>query len=264
MPTREVAREFDTISAVYDETREPLDGATVAGLGAALRSAGGTHVLEVGVGTGRVARPLLEAGFDVTGVDASAGMMAKARAKGVQRLVRGSAYRLPFPDSSFDVALFVHVLHVLDDPARALREAQRVARNGAFALVHPPRAAGEDLPREEHLRHLIRNALAEQGYPVPPRASPWTKERDLLERLPPRSLQVLSEREVTESLRERVDRLEKRGQRYLLSVPPEVMHRAVESVRREVGDRTVTYHRVEAVANWTRPPLETNAGPVPT
>lgn len=41
----------------------------------------GSSVLELGVGTGRLALPLAEAGFDVTGLDSSAGMLAVAGRK---------------------------------------------------------------------------------------------------------------------------------------------------------------------------------------
>ncbi len=251
MATREVAGQFDQISEVYDATRDPLDAATVDAIAAELHAAGVSSILEVGVGTGRVGKPLLDRGFTLTGIDASRGMLAKARAKGLPRLVRGSGYRLPFADQSFDATLFVHVLHVLDDQRSALREATRVGRHGAFALVHPRGergAVGER--REDEPRHLLRSILEEQGYSMPPRASPWTKEQDILTRLPPDSLRIVNESDVTESLRSRVDRLAQRGHRNLLTIPPEAMARAIEIARERVGDRTVTYHRVESLASW--------------
>jgi SAM-dependent methyltransferase len=259
MPTREVVAQFDAISPVYDETRDPLDAPTLRGLAEALRAGGAESLLEVGVGTGRIARPLVAEGFGVTGVDASRGMMARARSKGLSRLVRGSAYRLPFRDGAFDAALFVHVLHVLDDPTLAVREAQRVARGGAFALVHP-RTDDDPAPRADRLRGMIRDALADEGYPVPQRSGPGAKERDFLAAWPPDAMRVLSERDVVELLRDRLAQFEKRGHRYLLDIPPEAVHRAVESVRERVGDRTVTYHRVEALAHWSSAPTIPRAG----
>ena len=252
MPTREVAAQFDQISLVYDETRDPLDSETVDRLAEVLARVGVSSLLEVGVGTGRVAQPLVDRGIRVTGLDASRGMLAKARGKGLVRLIRGSGYRLPFPNDTFDATLFVHVLHVLDDPSAAVREGARVSRRGVFALVHPRREEGATPPRrEEEPRRLVREALQEQGYTVAPRSSPWTKERDLLSQMPPDSIQVVGEKDVTESLRSRIDRMAKRGHRNLLSVPPEALRRAVEVARERVGDRTVTYHRVEALACWS-------------
>ena len=50
------------------------------------------------------------------------------------RLAQADAARLPFPDRSFDVALMVHVLHVIADWKRALLEVQRVVRPGGLLL----------------------------------------------------------------------------------------------------------------------------------
>ena len=66
MPTRTVATDFDRISPEYDATRSPLDGATLDGLARVFRDHGVTRLLEVGVGTGRIAVPLGERGFDIT------------------------------------------------------------------------------------------------------------------------------------------------------------------------------------------------------
>lgn len=44
-------------------------------------AAPGCHVLELGVGTGRIAWPLANFGFEVTGIDISEGMLALAREK---------------------------------------------------------------------------------------------------------------------------------------------------------------------------------------
>ena len=58
------------------------------GVTALLADAGGGSVLELGVGTGRLALPLAEQGLDVTGLDASTEMLSRLRAKpGADRLV---------------------------------------------------------------------------------------------------------------------------------------------------------------------------------
>lgn len=48
----------------------------------------GTAALELGVGTGRVALPLAQAGLDVTGVDLCAGLLAELSRKGGSDLVK--------------------------------------------------------------------------------------------------------------------------------------------------------------------------------
>jgi SAM-dependent methyltransferase len=257
MPGKGVPAAFDEISAVYDATREPLEESTLDRVAHDLRARAIGSLVEVGVGTGRVAVPLIQRGLQVTGLDASAGMLARARGKRIERLVRGTAYALPFADRAFDAALFVHVLHLLDDPATALREACRVARQGALAIVRPL-AAGrpggfEGSPADP--RQIVYDLLAKQGYAVPARErGPRVREARLLRSLPPDRLEVVADREVTEPLARRLDMLARRGSRHVLHIPVDVLKRATDEARTRVGDRTITYRRVEALATWTQVP----------
>jgi len=45
------------------------------------------------------------------------------------------ALRLPFADDSFDHVFISHVISVVSDPARLVREAQRVAKPGARIVI---------------------------------------------------------------------------------------------------------------------------------
>jgi len=255
MAIGQIRRDFDTLSAVYDETRPPLDPATIEGLAAYLGSHHWGALLEVGVGTGRVARPLLDRGVRVVGVDASRGMLDRAASKGLPYLVRGDAYHLPFSDRSFDTALFVHVLHILEFPELGLREAARVARNGVLAILDiPPLPEGSHGAAEDEPRRALREVLAEVGYPNLLREGPRSKEHRILQAYPPTELHVLSDREVTEPLSRRLDLIEKRAYRHVLHAPPEMLAQAVAAARSRVGDRTVTYRRTESVAWWARSP----------
>ena len=248
----EVPKAFDSIAPAYDATRDPIDEATMAGVVRTLRAEGIHALLEVGVGTGRIARPMSEQGFLVTGVDASRGMLAHARAKGLPRLVRGSAYHLPFPDGAFDAALMVHVLHLLEEPRTALEEAARVARKDAWALVHPPTGEPRRAPGENEPRRIVYRILAAKGYPVPTRGGgPPEKERAILREFPPDSLTVVSDRMVTEPVAKRLDMLAQGASRHTLNIPKDVLREATEAARRQIGDRTFTYHRIEALARWS-------------
>jgi demethylmenaquinone methyltransferase/2-methoxy-6-polyprenyl-1,4-benzoquinol methylase len=90
------------------------------------------HVLDVATGTGLVAEALVARGFRVTGLDQSAGMLARARARFGDRveLVEASAEELPFGDSSFDHLTFTYLLRYVDDPGATLAELARVVRPG--------------------------------------------------------------------------------------------------------------------------------------
>jgi SAM-dependent methyltransferase len=69
----------DRIAAVYDDQYASRDPTSAVAFLAARAGAG--PVLELGIGTGRVALPLAATGLDVQGVDASAGMVEVLRAK---------------------------------------------------------------------------------------------------------------------------------------------------------------------------------------
>lgn len=66
------------IANTYDEWYDFLDEATVPVL---TELAGAGRALELGIGTGRIAIPLLEAGVPVEGIDASEAMVARLHAK---------------------------------------------------------------------------------------------------------------------------------------------------------------------------------------
>jgi SAM-dependent methyltransferase len=77
-----------------------------------LAAAAGGPVLELGCGTGRIALPVGRSGTPVVGIDLSARMLSRARAR-VRRarlarrvhLVRGDIRRLPFPDRRFALVM---------------------------------------------------------------------------------------------------------------------------------------------------------------
>ena len=78
----------ERIADVYDEwhaARPGLDAAgtdrAVAALAALAAEGGGGRVLELGVGTGRLALPLAATGLDVSGIDASPAMVERLSAK---------------------------------------------------------------------------------------------------------------------------------------------------------------------------------------
>ncbi|HEV2270763.1 MAG TPA: methyltransferase domain-containing protein [Steroidobacteraceae bacterium] len=129
----------------------------------------GESVLDVGCGTGTLAiRAKQTAGPSgtVCGVDASAEMLARARAKATRagaevRFENAAAQALPFPDSSFDLGLGTMMLHHLGRAARRdfATELRRVVKPGGrvllvdFAAAEPKRRglAGHFRHRHGHV-----------------------------------------------------------------------------------------------------------------
>lgn len=85
----------------------------------------GLFGVEIGAGTARFAAPL---GVKA-GVDPSLSMLSYAVKRGV-RCIASIAEALPFKDVSFDYALMVTALCVVDDAAKSIVEAHRVIKRG--------------------------------------------------------------------------------------------------------------------------------------
>ncbi len=104
----------------------------------------GDRVLDVGIGTGLVAREALRivapAGSlgasrgSLVGVDPSPGMMGQVKLEGVE-LVRGYAEQLPRPDASADFLSMGYALRHVADVAAAFAEFHRVLRPGGRLCI---------------------------------------------------------------------------------------------------------------------------------
>jgi SAM-dependent methyltransferase len=141
-PAIDPAAYGDAIAAVYDEWYPDVSDvegtvATVA------RLAAGGPVLELGIGTGRIALPLAAAGVDVHGIDASPAMVDQLRAKpggaAIPVLIGDFAEELPRVDGGFAVALaafntFLNLTSA-DAQARCLRLLAGAVRPGGHLVV---------------------------------------------------------------------------------------------------------------------------------
>lgn len=108
----------------------------------------GARVLDLPVGTGRLARRMAAEGYRPTGADISLAMMGVARRLASEQhvpsnFVRGDGESLPFVDNAFDAAVCFRLLSHLPPGARVrlLREMGRVARDRVVAVYQPHKIA---------------------------------------------------------------------------------------------------------------------------
>jgi SAM-dependent methyltransferase/uncharacterized membrane protein YbhN (UPF0104 family) len=102
---------------------------------------GGRSGLDAGCGQGWYVRRMRELGFEVDGIDASAGQVALAgKHVGPMGRVRvGSVLNVPVPPASYDFVYTINVLHHLasvDEQRRAFAELLRILRPGGLLFVH--------------------------------------------------------------------------------------------------------------------------------
>jgi ubiquinone/menaquinone biosynthesis C-methylase UbiE len=254
------AGRFDKVADVYDDTREPLSEEALDKAAHVLSKDGCRQILEVGVGTGRIAKPLVKRNFELVGVDFSRGMLAKAQQKGVENLVMGEANHLPFEDKTFDAAVLAHVLHLLENPAETFGKLTRVARNEIIIFLRKrddssPPAGGEQVLG---LRETFRKVAEEMGYELPPRAGDWRErfrnEASFLSNFPPDELVTIQDGPVTTTVGERLAFLEKRAYGYLSDVPDDLFRRVIERVKSSVDvSEEIRFRRVEQMAVWRLP-----------
>ncbi|MCP9276567.1 class I SAM-dependent methyltransferase [Mycolicibacterium arenosum] len=137
----ELTISFDQVAHLYDETRGLPPDVSEQVTEAIVRITGagsGTRFFEHGIGTGRMALPLIARGFDVTGVDISTKMLDTLRrqldpeAAAKLHLREADVRELPYADASFDVGISALLLHLVPEWRLALRELIRVLKPGGY------------------------------------------------------------------------------------------------------------------------------------
>lgn len=145
IPQSEIGPLYDKISRFYDtwarltESRAAQRAVELAGI------RDGQHILEVAVGTGLVFQEIVRRNPNGqnTGVDLSAGMLAKARRRlsGTRHanwtLIRGSAKALDLQDSSMDLLINNYMFDLISfqEMAAVLAEFHRVLKPGGQLVL---------------------------------------------------------------------------------------------------------------------------------
>ncbi|MDH3364720.1 MAG: class I SAM-dependent methyltransferase [Thermoplasmata archaeon] len=214
---------FDRIADRYDETRAYAEGVPRR-IAEALERELTTDcaVLEVGVGTGRIAEPLRTHGFDVVGVDVSMGMLSRARSKGVVDVALADATSLPFVDDAFDHALSVHLTHLISEWRLALAEMARVASDRLVSMV--TERDGCDL---EAMQLAYEGACADAGHKV---RHPGLRERELADVVRPMRKAHVAENTVGLYVTDAIERYRERTFSDLWDVPDDVHQTAIRSL----------------------------------
>lgn len=138
--TSKTRRRYDRIAWLFDFMERPVESRRFAAWrGRLAERIKGPRVLEVGVGTGKN-MPYYPAGVEVTAIDLSPRMLAKARAKAEQMnlnvdLQEMDAQVLEFPDRAFDTVFATFVFCSVPDPVLGLAELRRVTKPGGRLLL---------------------------------------------------------------------------------------------------------------------------------
>ena len=241
---------FDRAAEIYDQTRGFPPGipqAVVSPLRDRLPSQ--DKVLEIGVGTGRIARPLRASGIPVVGIDLSRKMLARfveteAGDRGFLGLVEGDAVYLPFANQSFATIVAVHVFHLVGDLQTCVESVLRVlSRPGMIAMGwqwHPPDSA------PARVRVQWRSIVQAHGVDLSgPGLRGMGPAAQLLQAHALHSEEaVAAEWDVSRSPSEIVDEIGRRAHSSAWAVPDEIFPQCYEEL--------VAWAR-EAIPHWDQP-----------
>jgi ubiquinone/menaquinone biosynthesis C-methylase UbiE len=149
MNNKQAEQYYDEFSSWYENERGKGYHAFLdkMELGISRQYVEGKDVLEAGCGTGLILQGLDKMARRAVGVDISAGMLEKARARGLE-VVKGSLTNLPFPDNSFDTTVSFKVLAHIPELELALREMARVTKPGGHMIL--------EFYNKNSLRYLVK------------------------------------------------------------------------------------------------------------
>jgi ubiquinone/menaquinone biosynthesis C-methylase UbiE len=165
----QAARYFAAQAANWDELRalhvpeESVEAAIHKAIGAVPVQA----LLDLGTGTGRMLELLGPLAGRAAGIDQSPQMLSVARDR-IERaglrnvqLRQGDIYAAPIEPDSYDLVIMHQVLHYLDDPLRAIREAARALRPGGRLLIVDFAPHEEEALRTVHAHRRLGFAAGE-------------------------------------------------------------------------------------------------------
>lgn len=134
---------------------------------------GATRVLDLGAGTGKLTRRLLERGLRTAAIDPSVGMLAQLTSvlPGVP-VAAGTAELLPVRDAAVDAVLVAQAWHWIDAGRAVPRIARALRPGGRLGLVWNIRDEREDwVARLGRIMH--QRAKQDMGSEAPPIGSPF-------------------------------------------------------------------------------------------
>jgi len=165
------SRSFELVADVYERARPGYPPEAVAWVADRLELRPGRIVLDLGAGTGKLTRALLEMGARVIAVEPGDAMRAELeRAAPGAEAVRGSAEDIPLPSASVDAITIGQAFHWFRHDV-AIPELHRVLRpGGGVALLWNTR--DPDAPLHQEIGKLIAPFVP----PDRPDSEEWSRE----------------------------------------------------------------------------------------
>lgn len=153
-------------SRYRDQRQHPADVSAEIGQTIARLVGAGNRVLEIGVGTGRIALPVAEAGCRVAGFDLSAEMLREAEPPVNLTLLQADMHQMPFQRATFAGAMVIHVLHLTRAWQAVLTQAADCLQPGGLLI------RGEDWTDPDSVVGKLRDELRRLAIEMAPQMKP--------------------------------------------------------------------------------------------
>ena len=132
---------WDKLSPFYDFMETVYNGTCYKGIAEKIKEYVTEEdvVLECACGTGLLTVPMAQTCKKLIATDLSTGMLRQTKKKVAKysntKLGKASILALPFKENAFDVVVAANVIHLLDEPEKAISELKRVCKpNGRIIL----------------------------------------------------------------------------------------------------------------------------------
>jgi len=154
---------------------------------------GESTLLEIGPGTGRFSKPILEQGYNLTAFDLSKNMLETVSQKLDQddvnqniNLFQGDGRNLPFKEGSFDGCLMINVTSHLPDAKSVINEISSALTSGGHLLINFPNLSGIYYPVGKYVNFQGRS-VQEDVF------SRWYSYREMVKLLTENGFEIVEE-----------------------------------------------------------------------
>lgn len=185
---RHAGATFDEVAELYHAVRPRYPSELFDRIRALPGMAPGSRLLELGMGTGIATGALLDAGFDVTGIEPGASLAAVAR-KHLGRHPHFRAIETRFedwenPGEPFDLVFSATAFHWLDRRTRVGKAAACLREDGYLALASYRHIAGGDIPFFEAVQQCYGAYMpgASSDTQLHSASEVWSETRELTRR----------------------------------------------------------------------------------
>lgn len=132
---------WDILSPLYDMFESVYNGKCFNGIAEEIKNhvSNDDVVLECACGTGLLTLPMAEICKQLIATDYSDGMLKQTKKKvgkySNTTIQKASILDIPFEDNKFDVVVAANVIHLLDEPNKALAEMKRVCKDKGKLII---------------------------------------------------------------------------------------------------------------------------------